>query len=182
MMNLASWPSQIIKSTQIGKITVEQIVTALGLETDHLTEALEEVYPTPSQEDLECQVVEPQRLVAQDDPDNYHVDLESSSSFSKHFNEVYVLELGRRMGTTFPVMADPNIKIKALYDTGSARSCMYYKTFFSLGLDLDDKAVPHLQTASGTDMGAVGFTTLSFSNTLLFSNSLSANNRQDPSY
>ena len=26
------------------------------------------------------------------------------------------------MGTTFPVMADPNIKINALYDTGAARS------------------------------------------------------------
>ena len=40
---------------------------------------------------------------------------------------------------------------------------MNYETFFSLGLDLDDKAVPHVQTASGTDMGAVGFTTLAFS-------------------
>ena len=60
MMNLTSGPSQITKSTQIGNITVEQIATALGLETDHLIEALEEVYPTPSQEDLECQVVEPQ--------------------------------------------------------------------------------------------------------------------------
>ena len=49
---LTSHPSQITKSTQIGNITVEQIATALGLETDHLTEALEEVYPTPSQEDL----------------------------------------------------------------------------------------------------------------------------------
>ena len=67
------------------------------------------------------------------------------------------------MGTTFPVMADPNVKINALYDTGSARSCMNYETFFFLGLDLDDKAVPHVQTASENDMGAVGFTTLAFS-------------------
>ena len=56
--------------------------------------------------------------------------------------------------------------------------------FFSLGLDLDDKAVPCVQTASQTDMGAVGFTTLAFSinKHLLFSNSLSANCQQDPSY
>ena len=33
-------------------------------------EALEKVYPAPSQEDLECQVVEPQRLATQYDPDN----------------------------------------------------------------------------------------------------------------
>ena len=59
-MNLTSHPSQITKSTQIGNITVEQIATALGSETDHLIEALEAVYPTPSQEDQECQVVEPQ--------------------------------------------------------------------------------------------------------------------------
>ena len=48
------------ESTQIGNITVEQIATALGSETDHLIEALEEIYPAPSQGDLECQVVEPQ--------------------------------------------------------------------------------------------------------------------------
>ena len=33
---------------------------------------------------------------------------------------------------------------------------MSYETFFTLGLDLDDKTVPHICTASGTDMGAVG--------------------------
>ena len=58
-MNLTSCPSQITKSTQIGNITVEQIATALGSETNHITEALEEVYPTPSPQDLKCQVVEP---------------------------------------------------------------------------------------------------------------------------
>ena len=81
-------------------------------------------------------------------------------------------------------MADLNIKISALYDPGAAWSCMNYETFFSLGLDLDDKAVPHVWTASGTDLGAVGFTTLTFSinKHLLLSNSLSANSRQDPSY
>ena len=60
MMSLTSCPSQITKSTQIRNITVEQLATAHGLETDHLIEALEEVIPTLSQEDLECQVVEPQ--------------------------------------------------------------------------------------------------------------------------
>ena len=34
--------------------------------------------------------------------------------------------------------------------------------FFNLGLDLDGKTVPHVRTASGTDMGALGFTTLTF--------------------
>ena len=60
MPNLTSYPSQINKSTQIGNITVEQVATTLELETNHLTEALEKVYPTPSLEDLECQVVESQ--------------------------------------------------------------------------------------------------------------------------
>ena len=35
--------------------------------------------------------------------------------------------------------------------------------FFSLGMDLDIKAVTHVQTACGADMGAVGFVTLAFS-------------------
>ena len=39
---------------------------------------------------------------------------------------------------------------------------MNYDTFFNLGLDLDDKTVPHVRTASGTDMGALGFTMLTF--------------------
>ena len=39
---------------------------------------------------------------------------------------------------------------------------MSYKTFFSLDLDLDDKVVPHVCTTSGTDMGALGYTTLDF--------------------
>ena len=52
--------------------------------------------------------------------------------------------------------------MNALYDIGAIRSCMNYDTFFNLGLDLDDKAVPHVKTASGTDMGAIGFTTLTF--------------------
>ena len=39
---------------------------------------------------------------------------------------------------------------------------MHYETFFTLGLDLDDKTVPHICTASGTDMGAVGYTMFDF--------------------
>ena len=39
---------------------------------------------------------------------------------------------------------------------------MSYETFFSLNLDLDDKLVPHVCTTSGTDMGALGYTTLDF--------------------
>ena len=42
----------------------------------------------------------------------------------------------------FPVTILPALQINALYDTGAARSCMSYETFFSLGLHLDGKAVP----------------------------------------
>ena len=49
-------------------------------------------------------------------------------------------------GTTFPVAINSQVNINALY----------------LGLDLDDKAAPHVRTASGTDIGAIGFTTLTF--------------------
>ena len=56
----------------------------------------------------------------------------------------------------------PEVQINTLYDTGAARSCMNYDTFFSLDLDLDDKAPPRVCTASGTDMGALGYTTFDF--------------------
>ena len=58
----------------------------------------------------------------------------------------------------------PALQINALYDTGAARSCMSYETFFNLGLDLYDRTVPQVCTASGTDMGAVGYTTFDFNN------------------
>ena len=73
--------------------------------------------------------------------------------------------------------------MNVLYDTGAARSCMNYNTFFNLGLDLDDKAVPYVRTASGTDMAAIGFTTLTFAiNKHVLPNSLSyAGARHNPS-
>ena len=49
--------SQITRNTQIGNISVEQIATSLGLDPDHLVEALEEVFcapqPTEEQDALE---------------------------------------------------------------------------------------------------------------------------------
>ena len=39
---------------------------------------------------------------------------------------------------------------------------MSYETFFSLGLELDNRIVLQVCTASGTDMGIVGFATLIF--------------------
>ena len=66
-------------------------------------------------------------------------------------------------GTMFPVTINLQMEVNALYDTGATRSCMNYDTFFNLGLDLDNKpAPPHVRTASGTDMGAISFTTLTF--------------------
>ena len=65
-------------------------------------------------------------------------------------------------GTMFPVTINLQMEVNALYDTGATRSCMNYGTFFNLGLDLDDKPAPHVRTASGTDMGAVSFTMLTF--------------------
>ena len=62
----------------------------------------------------------------------------------------------------FPVEVSPSVQVNTLYDTGAAKSCMNYETFFSLGLDLDDKLAPHICTTSGTDMAALGFTTLDF--------------------
>ena len=91
-----------------------------------------------------------------------YVDLETSSSFSKHFNDICVISLGRMTDTMFPVTINSQMEVNALYDTGATRSCMNYDTFFNLGLDLDDKSAPCVRTPSGTDMEAVGFTTLTF--------------------
>ena len=61
LTQMTSQPSQITKSTQIGNISVEQLATSLRKETDHVIEALEEIFgATTLEQDLECQVVEPQ--------------------------------------------------------------------------------------------------------------------------
>ena len=60
------------------------------------------------------------------------------------------------------------MEVNTLYDTGTARICMNYDTFFKLGLDLDDKPTPHMKTALGTDMGAVSFTMLTFAINITF--------------
>ena len=39
---------------------------------------------------------------------------------------------------------------------------MNYETFFNLGLSLEDKPAPHMRTESGTDMGAIDFTMLTY--------------------
>ena len=64
------------------------------------------------------------------DPNDYYIDLESSDSFSKHFNDICVITLGRTTGTTFPIAINSNMNINVLYDTGATRSCMNYDTFF----------------------------------------------------
>ena len=53
-----------------------------------IIEALEEVYPTPSQDDLECQVMKLQWTSHKAyNPDDYCADLESSHVVhSKHFS------------------------------------------------------------------------------------------------
>ena len=55
----------------------------------------------------------------------------------------------------FPVEVSPSVQVNTLYDTGAAKSCMNYETFFLLGLGLDDKLVPlhlhHLQNGHGSN-------------------------------
>ena len=76
--------------------------------------------------------------------------------------QICVLTLGKQTGTMFPVKVSPSVQVNTLYNTSAAKSCMNYETFFSLSLGLDDKLVPHMCTASGTEMGALGHTTLDF--------------------
>ena len=93
---------------------------------------------------------------------NRRIISKSSHSSSNNFNKVCILTLGRWTRTTFPVTVSPNVQINTLYDTGTARSCMSDEIFISLDVYLDDKLVPHVCTTSGTDMGALGYTTLDF--------------------
>ena len=136
---------------------------SLGSDPDHLVEALGDVFCAPQPtEEQDTPELESTWLAPSYDPDDYYVDLETSGSCSKCFNDICVITLGRMTGTTFPVIINSRVNINALYDIGATRSCMNYDTFFNLGLDLDNKPAPHMRTASGTDMGAIGFAALTF--------------------
>ena len=119
---------------QIGNVSVEKMAMSMGSDPDHLVEALEEVFGSQSTEEQDTQEEETTRLAPSYDPDDYYVDLETSSSFSRHFNDICVITLGRMTGTTFPVTINSQMEANTLYDTGTARSCMNYDTFFNLGL------------------------------------------------
>ena len=102
---------------QIGNISVEQIATSLGSDPDHLVEALEEVFCAPQPtEGQDAPGQESAWLTLSYDPDDYYVNLGTSSSFSKHFNDICVITLGQMAGTTFPVTINSqvNINVKGL--------------------------------------------------------------------
>ena len=74
---------------------------SMGSNLDHLVEALEEVFGTPqSTEEQGTREEETAWLAPFYDLDDYYVDLETSSSFSKHFNDICVIILGKMTGTT----------------------------------------------------------------------------------
>ena len=114
-------PSQITRNTQIGNITVKQITTSLGPNLDQLVKALEDVLAAPqTMEEQNTPEQVSQTLAPSYDPDDYYVDLESSSR--KHFNYICVITLGRTTGTTFPVAINSHMNINALYNTVATRS------------------------------------------------------------
>ena len=94
---------KITQNMQIGNVSVEQMAMSMDSDPDHLVEALEEVFCSQSTEEQDTQEEETAWLALSYDPDDYYVDLETSSSFSKHFNDICVITLGRMTGTTFPV-------------------------------------------------------------------------------
>ena len=87
-MQLTSQTSQHGKITwnmQIGNISVEQMTMLMGSDPDHLVEVLEEVFGSQSTEEQDTQEEETAWLAPSYDPDDYYVDLETSSSFSETF-------------------------------------------------------------------------------------------------
>ena len=61
LISSTSHSSPITPATQIGNITVGELATKMGSQTDHVMEAINKVQEaqTPA-ENLECQVIEPQ--------------------------------------------------------------------------------------------------------------------------
>ena len=64
--------------------------------------------------------------------------------------------MGKKTGTTFPIMLNNNQNYHALYDTGAGASLINYSAYVSLGKNLCTGYQPFVKNASGEDMGALG--------------------------
>ena len=78
-----------------------------------------------------------------------------------HFVDICTIAVGPATGTVFPINCN-NVNINALYDTGASMSCMSFKTFDSLKLNLTKERFPLVVTATGTSMDPIGFTQCTF--------------------
>ena len=76
--------------------------------------------------------------------------------------DCFTIALGKKTGTTFPIMFDNKHNYNALYDTGAGASLINYSAYVFLGQDLDMGYQPLMKNASGEDMGALGQVTCTF--------------------
>ena len=68
----------------------------MGSNPDHLVEELEEVFcPSQSTEEQDTKEKLTTLLAPSYGHDDYYVDLQTSGSFSKHFNDICIITLGR---------------------------------------------------------------------------------------
>ena len=86
--------------------------------------------------------------------------------------DCFTIALGKKTGTTFPIIFDNKHNYNALYDTGTGASLINYSAYVSLGQDLDTGYQPFVKNASGEDMEALGQVTCTFTiNDQLFTQS-----------
>ena len=69
--------------------------------------------------------------------------------------DCFTIALGKKTGTTFPIMLDNKHNYNTVYDTGAGASLINYSAYVSLGQDLDTGYQPFMKNASGEDMGAL---------------------------
>ena len=70
--------------------------------------------------------------------------------------------MGKKTGTTFPIIFNNNQNYDAVYDTGAGASLINYSAYVSLGKDLNTGYQPFVKNTSGEDMGTLGQVTCTF--------------------
>ena len=76
--------------------------------------------------------------------------------------DCFIIALGKKTGTTFPITFNNRQNYNALYDTGASASLINYLAYVSLGQHLDTGYQPFVKNASGEDMAALGQVTCTF--------------------
>ena len=147
---------EAIKFRQYLKRSEENIAEAIDI---YKTLGNDTFYGPKEEPAAEPQKQQDKLLPSQYNPDAYYSTVQSSAPRQI---DCFTIALGKKTGTTFPIIFNNNQNYHALYDTDASAGLINYSAYVSLGKNLDTGYQPFVKNTSGEDMGTLGQVTCTF--------------------